>query len=275
MQAAPTPVTPEHIGIDALLAPVPGWLGRPLAASDGLPPERVDAAVACLAEHGLVVPPLLRDLHVRVGNCAPLMRHFQRFVRPEAWALAVPSDIGSEQAGGADAAKSLVGEVGQVDKVGQVGQMGQVGQLGEGGGQPHPPMMAFLDENQGVCQWLTDAQSQVYQRVNGALHAEPLPLPQFLAVVLPYQLAQGGWPCSAHLVLPNTALADARTAILAELGWPLLVQHNGLTIHGAGSNMLWSLSAMPGEDRAQLFVSSLAQHDLDAWCERFGFVDLG
>ena len=231
-----THLTREDADIDELLALVPGWLGRPLTAADGLPAAQVNAAVARLADQGFAVPPLLRELHLRIGNCAPLMRHFQRFERPEDWALAVADDEGLAE---------------------------------------DPPVMFFLDENQSVCQWLVDAQSQIYMLLNGELHAEVLPLPQFLAVILPYQLAQGGWPCAANMVLPKNELEARRAAILDELGWPLLARHNGLTIHGAGNNMLWSLDAMPGEDQAQLFVSSLRQPDMDHLCARFGFVDLG
>ena len=249
MPQAHTYLTSEHASIDELLAPVPGWLGRPLTPEDGLPAAQVDAAVARLAREGFVVPPLLRDLQLRVGNCAPLMRDFQRFEAPEDWALAVPDEDEDEDEEGEDEAETDEGD--------------------------DPPVMFFLDENQSVCQWLTDATGQVYMLVNGELHAEDLALPQFLAVILPYQLAQGGWPCTADAVLPKADLEDERAAILDELGWPLLAQHNGLTIHGAGSALLWSLDAMPGEDEVHLFFSCLNQPELDELCERFDFVDLG
>ena len=253
MPQAHTYLTSEHASIDELLAPAPGWLGRPLTPADGLPAEQVDAAVARLAREGFVVPPLLRDLQLRIGNCAPLMRYFQRFEAPEDWALAVADE----------------------DEEGEEGEEGA--ETDEGGDEAladDPPVMFFLDENQSVCQWLTDATGQVYMLVNGELHAEQLALPQFLAVILPYQLAQGGFPCSADTVLPKADLEAERAAILDQLGWPLLTQHNGLTIHGAGSAMLWSLDAMPGEDEVHLFFSCLHQHDLDELCERFDFVDL-
>ena len=92
MPQAHTYLTSEHASIDELLAPAPGWLGRPLTPADGLPAEQVDAAVARLAREGFVVPPLLRDLQLRIGNCAPLMRYFQRFEAPEDWALAVADE---------------------------------------------------------------------------------------------------------------------------------------------------------------------------------------
>ena len=247
-----TYLTSEHASIDELLAPVPGWLGRPLTPADGLPAAQVDAAVARLAREGFVVPPLLRELQLRIGNCAPLMRDFQRFEAPEDWALAVADEDEDEE----DEAETDEGD--DTDEA-----------LAD-----DPPVMFFLDENQSVCQWLTDATGQVYMLVNGELHAEQLALPQFLAVILPYQLAQGGFPCTADTVLPKADLEAERAAILDQLGWPLLTQHNGLTIHGAGSAMLWSLDAMPGEDEVHLFFSCLHQHDLDELCERFDFVDL-
>ncbi len=248
-----TYLTSEHASIDELLAPVPGWLGRPLTPADGLPAAQVDAAVARLAREGFVVPPLLRELQLRIGNCAPLMRDFQRFEAPEDWALAVADEDEDEE----DEAETDEGD--DTDEA-----------LAD-----DPPVMFFLDENQSVCQWLTDATGQVYMLVNGELHAEQLPLPQFLAVILSYQLAQGGFPCTADTVLPKADLEDERAAILDELGWPLLAQHNGLTIHGAGSSLLWSLDAMSGEDEVHLFFSCLHLHDLDELCERFDFVNLG
>ena len=205
---------------------VPGWLGREPLPSDGLPAAHVDDAVARLAAQGFVVPPLLRELHVRLGACVPLMRGFQRFEPPADWAV----DEG---------------------------------------------LLLFLDEAQGVCQWVVDAQGQVSMWLNDALHPEPLQLAQFLGVILPYQLAQGGWPHAANTVVPARDLEAERQRVLAALGWPLLANHNGLTIHGQGARMLWSLDALPGQDQVHLFMSCLHQADLDALCARFGFVDLG
>jgi len=139
----------------------------------------------------------------------------------------------------------------------------------------HDGQMQFLDENQGVCQWAVDADERVWMWVNDARHPEPLTLDDFLAVVLPYQLAQGGWPCTADIVLPAADLAREREQIADELDWPRIVHHNGLTIHSRGACMLWSLDPLPHDTDAHLFVSCLYQADLDDLCECFGFEDLG
>ncbi|ARU03675.1 hypothetical protein CCO03_02320 [Comamonas serinivorans] len=204
---------------------VPDWLGRALQPGDGLPAAEVDAAVARLAAQGFAVPPALRQLHLRLGRCAPLMQHFNRFLAPADW------------------------------------------QLDQG-------RLVFLDENQGVCVWQVDADGQVWMGVDDTVHPEALRLDDFLAVLMPYQLAQGGWPCCADTVLPAAELTDEREAIARELGWPLWVRHNGLTLNGQGAAMLWSLDPAPGDTDAHLFISCLRPDDLEALCERFGFAEL-
>ena len=202
------------------------WLGREPISSDGLLAQTVDAVVATLATDGFIVPPALRELHLRLGACAALMSGFNRFLSPAEWEV-------------------------------------------------QDGLLMFLDENQGVCQWVVDAGEQVWMWVNGERHPENLALDDFLGVVLPYQLAQGGWPCAAHMTLPATELLAERKQIAAALGWPLIVSHNGLTIYNQGTRMLWSLDPDPNDTDASLFVSCLHQGDLDDLCERFGFVDLG
>jgi hypothetical protein len=134
--------------------------------------------------------------------------------------------------------------------------------------------LMFLDENQGVCQWMVDADERVWMWGNGERHAEELALNDFLAVVMPYQLAQGGWPCAADMVLPLADAVAVREEIAMELAWPELVRHNGLTIYGRDASMLWWLDPAPDHTDQHLFVSCLRQSDLDDLCSRFGFVDL-
>lgn len=78
--------------------------------------------------------------------------------------------------------------------------------------------LSFLDENQGVCQWMIDADEQVWMRVDTEHYPEELALNDFLAVIMPYQLAQGGWPCGASMVLPLKEAMVARQKIAVELG---------------------------------------------------------
>ncbi|TIX90920.1 hypothetical protein [Rhizobium sp. P44RR-XXIV] len=134
--------------------------------------------------------------------------------------------------------------------------------------------LMFLEENQGVCQWLVDASERVWMLVNEERYPEELTLNDFLAVVVPYQLAQGGWSYAADMVLPLTEAADMQERLLRELDWPLLAQHNGLTIHSQGASMLWWLDPVSGNTIQHLFMSCLRQSDLENLCVRFGFVDL-
>lgn len=136
-------------------------------------------------------------------------------------------------------------------------------------------LLMFLDENQGVCQWMVDADERVWMEVNAERHPEELTLKDFLAVVVPYQLAQGGWPCAANMVLSLEEAAAARDEIAIELGWPKIVCHDGLTIYGQDASMLWWLEPASCDTDQHLFVSCLRQSDLDGLCSRFGFVDLG
>ena len=136
-------------------------------------------------------------------------------------------------------------------------------------------LLMFLDENQGACQWTVDANEQVWMGVGTERYPELLTLNDFLAVIMPYQLAQGGWPCAADMVLPLANAAATREKIAVELRWPQIVRHNGLTIHGGDASMLWWLDPVPNQTVQHLFVSCLRQSDLDDLCSRFGFVDLG
>lgn len=57
--------------------------------------------------------------------------------------------------------------------------------------------IAFLEENQGVCCWAADSQSKVYQTADlnePEWQEEAHGLPEFLRVLLYYQMAQGGYP---------------------------------------------------------------------------------
>jgi hypothetical protein len=161
---------------------------------------------------GIALAPALQVLFARVGEVSMLMRAFQQFHPPEHWRL---------EAG------------------------------------PNGSALVFLDENQGVCEWAVDDEGQVWQCIPAAdgtcgWHAESLPLPEFLTVVLPYQLAQGGWPFTGMASVPADEYADELAALAQDLGWPCVASHNGLTIHGQGAAMLWGLQPIPGEDDGML-----------------------
>ena len=53
-------------------------------------------------------------------------------------------------------------------------------------------LLIFLDENQGVCQWGVDAENRMFQCQDDDRYDIKLELEPFLALMLYYQVAQGG-----------------------------------------------------------------------------------
>ncbi len=136
--------------------------------------------------------------------------------------------------------------------------------------------LVFLEENQGVCEWGVDAQQQVWMRLDPGpqWHAEGLDLQGFLDVVLPYQLAQGGWPFAGMCTVPRGTYAAELAALARQLGWPLVTDHNGLTLYGQGACLLWALAPARDEDEAMLFLSCLHQDEFGRLLAQLDFAEL-
>ena len=121
--------------------------------------------------------------------------------------------------------------------------------------------LVFLEENQGVCEWACDGNGAVWQGIDNGegidWYAESLTLQDFLKVVLPYQLAQGGWPYTGMTSTPADQYAQTLLIQASKLTWPQITQHNGLTIYGNGTNMLWGLQPAATQKTGPIFVSCL------------------
>jgi hypothetical protein len=143
--------------------------------------------------------------------------------------------------------------------------------------------LVFAEENQGVCYWgvsVDDPAARVYQRANGdgsAWHAESLELPDFLALLLYYQMAQGGYEHAASLSTTGASYQRHKQELFAWLAtdWRLVVNHAGLIIYSNGPRLIWYFGdpQEPSKD-ALVFASVLREQDLDPLIERFDFQDL-
>lgn len=98
----------------------------------------------------------------------------------------------------------------------------------------------FLEENQGVCLWGFDpgeTNPMVFMQPAGTAEWYPeMHLDAFLAMVLYYQCAQGGYePCG------SVGLDDEQLAPLLEKEWETVVKANGLFIAWKPDCLLWYL----------------------------------
>lgn len=135
--------------------------------------------------------------------------------------------------------------------------------------------LMFLSENQDVCAWGVDAQGAVWmQPAQSTFHPEEISLPDFLTVLLPYQLAQGGWALCATRSEDAAGAPGVVAEIAGALDWPLLAIHSGLTIYGGAASFAWTLNALPGQSDADVFLSSRDEAEFQLLCERFDFVEL-
>ena len=138
--------------------------------------------------------------------------------------------------------------------------------------------LLFLEENQGVCEWACDTSEAVWQSIptetGTGWHAESLALCDFLQVVLPYQLAQGGWPFAGMGYIAAKQWSQALAELANRLGWPLIVQHNGLFIYSAGASMLRALEPTPERDTAMVFISSREKQEFKRLLKQLAFKEL-
>jgi hypothetical protein len=138
--------------------------------------------------------------------------------------------------------------------------------------------IVFLEENQGVCYWATDAQSKVYQTTDlndPEWYEEPTDLAEFLRVTLYYQMAQGGYPfCGMISGDQFTSPEDVRS-LIDEMGGQLVVDMSGLKVFVVSDQVLvWYLyedSALPDPG---IFLSALHEDKFRALCDQCSFDDL-
>lgn len=140
--------------------------------------------------------------------------------------------------------------------------------------------LVFAEENQGVCYWgvsIDDPAAMVYQRANddrSAWYAESLELPDFLALLLYYQMAQGGYEHAASLSTAGASYKRCKQELFEWLSghWHLAVNHGGLIIYSNGPRLIWYFGDTRGPSGdALVFASVLRAQDLDPLIQRFDF----
>lgn len=124
--------------------------------------------------------------------------------------------------------------------------------------------LVFLEENQGVCKWGCDISNAVWQKIDGEntdWYSESVSIETLLRIVLPYQLAQGGWSHSGMRSTSKLAYSTSLSSLSTDLGWPKIVDHNGLVICSQDAQMLWGLQPSAHATTALIFISCLHEND--------------
>lgn len=138
--------------------------------------------------------------------------------------------------------------------------------------------LLYAEENQGVCHWGCNAEEgdpPALQQPAGERrwYPEDVPLSQFLAILMYYQCAQGGYPHSA------TVAHAQRRQLLAELSahWRKVVDHHGLVIYQQPGVLIWHFTDEAGrlDDGEPLTVAARTEERLDALAERYTLLDHG
>ncbi len=128
----------------------------------------------------------------------------------------------------------------------------------------------FLEENQGVCAWAVDTEDSIWMLVDDQAYPENLNCEEFLRVLLPYQLAQGGFPYTGIAYTQDDDTYPVLEEAAMTLGWPLIADHNGLRIYGHGGHVLWALSPTDGH----VYLSSRDEDDYNDVLDQIDFDEL-
>jgi hypothetical protein len=137
--------------------------------------------------------------------------------------------------------------------------------------------LVFLEENQGVCYWATDPQSKVYQAVELKApdwHEEPVDLPEFLRVLLYYQMAQGGYPHCGMIPSDQFSNLDEVQALIDDMGGQRVVDMRGLRIFIVADQVLVWYMHKGRALESGLFLSALHEEPFQRLCDQRRFVDL-
>jgi hypothetical protein len=138
--------------------------------------------------------------------------------------------------------------------------------------------IVFLEENQSVCYWAADSQSKVYQTADldePEWQEEAHSLPEFLRVLLYYQMAQGGYPFCGMIPGEEFESPAGVLDFIAGKGGRQVVDSDGLKIFRAGDQALvWYLHE-DGVPDPGLFLSTLSEETFQRLCAEWEFDDLG
>jgi len=139
--------------------------------------------------------------------------------------------------------------------------------------------LLFMEENQGVCWWATDAQQQVWQTTDldaPDWHEEDLGLDAFLHTIAYYQMAQGGYPFCGMRACHGFSTQGDLAALLHAMQAQAVVDVAGLRIFTVGPQALvWYLHAEGELAEPGLFLSALDADRFEALCAQWDFDDLG
>ena len=139
--------------------------------------------------------------------------------------------------------------------------------------------LLFLEENQAVCWWATDARGRVWQTADldaPDWHEEPVALDGFLHAIAHYQMAQGGYPFCGLRESEGFADPGELASLLEAMHAQPVVDLAGLRIFSVGPQALaWYLNADGKPAEPGLFLSVLDASRFDALCAQWSFDDLG
>ena len=139
--------------------------------------------------------------------------------------------------------------------------------------------LLFLEENQAVCWWATDAQRRVWQTTDldaPDWHEEDLGLDAFLHTIAYYQMAQGGYPFCGMRACHGFSTHVDLAALLHAMQAQAVVDVAGLRIFTVGPQALvWYLHAEEELAEPGLFLSALDADHFEALCAQWDFDDLG
>lgn len=145
-------------------------------------------------------------------------------------------------------------------------------------------MLFFLEENQSVCMWAVSAVEAGYD--NPSVHMlvetdegdewyeEEITLPEFIRMMLYYQLAMGGdeeldGAYKFTAMMSEDEIPDDIGLMVAD--WEKTVDYNGFTAYFKEGRMLWYMST---EDKFDIFYQTRDEDDFSSIVEEFGFGEL-
>lgn len=126
----------------------------------------------------------------------------------------------------------------------------------------------FAEENQGVCTWAVNVSDMlVYQDMEDVLYSEKVHLESFLALLMYYNCAQGGFEYCA--MTTSTHVKDDIPFKLPG-GWHKVVDHSGLIIYAEKDNLLWWFSNAAGQPVDNgIYLSSRTKSGFEKYAEKF------
>ncbi len=141
--------------------------------------------------------------------------------------------------------------------------------------------LVFLEENQSVCYWATDALNTENETVyvcndlatdSLEWYHEEVTLNEFLRILMYYQCAQGGYEYVSAVYECNFDSREKYVKFLADAikGYEKVVEHNGLVIYWSPRKLLWHFTDENKNMADTIFASTLTEEDMQE-LGQFGF----